>query len=247
MMKRPLSPSDLPTTSLGPSPSRLSRLSSFKQQASRFHSRLSPPIARSARTVCLLLGALCLLFFLAEMSENSSIASTPTAATGAAAAGNAAAGAAATAEGGTGGPEEEGQDDTSQPLGGGLPGGLRRFGNFEEYVVSERESRKRACCSWESKKRGVLHAAVFVSSRMPLPTLALVCKLYIFFMPLAKRVCQGPVAPNWRQKNGFGLLWCFRLCHRSACPAVAVDRISVRIRTCLSRLEERERGRDTLK
>ncbi len=141
MMKRPLSPPSvlLPTTASGPSPSR-SRLSSLRQQASRF--QLSP-MARSAsaRTVCLLLGALCLVFFLAEMKENNGITSSP-------ASGIPEPGAPAKDEGGGGGGGGGGAQagepgaDASEPLPGGLPGGLRRFANFEDYVVRA----QRAAC-----------------------------------------------------------------------------------------------------
>lgn len=134
-MKRPLTPPSelLPTTASGPSPSR-SRLSSLRQQASRFQ---FSPTTRSARTVCLLLGALCLVFFLAEMKEPSGISSLPDA-------GFLEAGVPGKAEGGAGMQAEEPGAAAAESLPAGLPGGLRHFRNFEEYVVRAERARQPA-------------------------------------------------------------------------------------------------------
>lgn len=97
----------------------------MRRQASRF--KLSP-VAKLVKTVCLLLGALCLVFIFAEMKETSGIRSLP-------AAGVSETGVPAKAEGGGGGEAEEPGAAASEPLHLGVQGGLRRFRNFTQYVV----------------------------------------------------------------------------------------------------------------
>ena len=133
MMKRPVSPpSELPTSSMAPSSSG-SRFASLRQA---MNGRSN---SASARTICLLLGALCLVFFLAEMNENNSVA---TPASSNSSAGPAAGGNVATSDGsGGGGGEAEldvtnGDRHAAKVAPESLPGGLRRFGSFAEYVVS---------------------------------------------------------------------------------------------------------------
>ena len=94
--------------------------------------------AASARTVCLLLGALCLLFFLAEMNENNSVV---TPASSNSSAGSAATDASANDGGGGGGEAElevtDGDGHAAAKVAPEtFPGGLRRFRSFAEYVVS---------------------------------------------------------------------------------------------------------------
>lgn len=99
----------------------------------------------SARTICLLLGVLCLVFFLAEMNESNSVTG-PSSSSAVVSSGPAAAGSSAAAAGGGGGggaaldvkdgdrpAEAEAMAATESKS---FPGGLRRFASFEEYVVS---------------------------------------------------------------------------------------------------------------
>lgn len=84
----------------------------------------------SARTICLLLGALCLVFFLAEMNESNSV-TTP----GSTSAGGGGGGGGGGAELDVTNGDEGAAEEAAAPAAGFLPGGLRRFGSFQEYVV----------------------------------------------------------------------------------------------------------------
>lgn len=114
-MKRPNPPpSDLPTSYVPPS-------SSLGQA-------MNGRSFRAARTTCLLLGALTILFFLAEMNESNTVTSTEPSKSSAASGGGGRGGSAS-----GGGGDRGGGGTATTPS---FPRGLRRFGSFEEYVVS---------------------------------------------------------------------------------------------------------------
>lgn len=119
---------------MSPSSSR-SRFSSLRQAVN------GRSLSASARTSCLLLGVLCLVFFLAEMNESNSVvspaSSTSSAATPAGAGGGGGGGdSGAKVEVKNGDRQAEEKAATTAAT-ESFPGGLRRFGSFEEYVVSK--------------------------------------------------------------------------------------------------------------
>lgn len=136
--QRPISPPALlPTT--GTSAATSSNGSRFASLRRIVQGR--PSYSASARTVCVLLAALCFVFFLAEMKEAPSSVQSSSAAQNSAPSSASSEPAPPEAHG-----EEQREEEVEiMPPAGLLPGGLRRFESFEEFVVSSRRSASCVC------------------------------------------------------------------------------------------------------
>ncbi|CAM9654779.1 unnamed protein product, partial [Ectocarpus sp. 8 AP-2014] len=135
--QRPISPS-LPTTATSAATSSNgSKLASLRRAVQG-----RPSYSASARTVCVLLAALCLVFFVAEMKEAPSSVHTSSAAQNSASSEpdpNSAPSAVVVAKDQEHEEEPQEQEEKVENIPpAAFPGGLRRFESFEEFVEKSR-------------------------------------------------------------------------------------------------------------